>query len=177
MPPRRLAAVVLTLALLALPSGGGAQPSRAERPSYAVGDAWVLTDAAYQLARVERGSYVFTAAGEREIRLTRELSITYVRRGGETLEIQEPPRLAWPLEPGKQSFGRSIVRLGGAHPEVEVYATARVEAAESVRMAGGTFETLRIRYTFDPEIPGQLVSAHQRLGSFAREVAFELSVW
>ena len=78
--------------LLALPPAAAAQAPRAERPTYAVGDTWVLADATYTLARVERGAYVFTAAGEREIWLTRDLALTYVRRGAETIEIQEPAR-------------------------------------------------------------------------------------
>jgi hypothetical protein len=172
-----VALAILLLAAVVLPRASGAQGARPERPTYAVGDTWVLSDATYQLTGADRSGYVFTAAGDREIRLTRDLAVTYVKRGAETLEIQEPPRPAWPLQPGKRSFGRSIIRLGGSHPNIEVYATMQVEGPETVRVAGGTFDALRIRYTFDPEIPGQLVSAHERLGSVAREVAFELSLW
>jgi hypothetical protein len=166
-------AMVLTL----LPAGTQAQKPRAERPAYAVGDTWVLSDATYRLARLTRDAYVFTAAGDREIWLTRDLVITYVKRGSETLEIQEPPRLSWPLEPGKRGVGLAIIRV--ASTGIEAYTNWRVEAAERVTVAGGTFEALRIRYTFDPEIPGRFgsSSALQRYGPVAREAAFEVAWW
>src|SRR4051812_34429291 len=84
------------LALVLLPLVSLAQP-RAERPTYAVGDEWALADATYRLARIERNVYVFTADGQREIRLTRDLGLTFVRRGVESLEINPAPRLPWPL--------------------------------------------------------------------------------
>ena len=160
-----------------LPSLAAVAQPRAERPTYAVGDAWILTDGAYRLDRLTRDAYVFTAAGEREIWLTRDLAITYVKRGAETLEIQTPPRLSWPLEPGKRGVGRSIVRVAGA--DIEVYANVRVEGAERVTVAGGTFEAVRIHAVFDPEIPGQFgsQSAAQRYGTAARDAAFEVTWW
>jgi uncharacterized caspase-like protein len=166
----------VAVALLLLPLAAGAQKTLTERPTYAVGDAWVLTDAAYRLARVDRGSYVFTAAGDREIWLTRELAITYVKRGAQTLEIQEPPRVAWPLQGGKRGTGRSVIRLGSAN--IEVYSIWRVEGPEPVRTAGGAFEAFRIRYSFDPNIPGQFTGSPAQLyGAIAREAQFDLTVW
>ena len=169
--------VSVAVALLLPSLAAVAQPSRAERPTYAVGDAWVLTDGAYRLHRLTRDAYVFTAAGDREIWLTRDLAIAYVKRGAETLEIQTPPRLPWPLEPGKRGVGRSIVRVAGA--DIEVYANARVEAVERVTVAGGTFDAVRIHVVFDPEIPGHFgsQSAAQRYGPAAREAAFEVTWW
>jgi hypothetical protein len=169
--------VSVILALVLLPLGAVAQTPRAERPTYAVGDAWDLTDAAYRLSRLTGDAYVFTAAGDREIWLTRDLAITYVKRGAEMLEIQTPPRLSWPLEPGKRGVGRSIIRVAGA--SIEVYATARVEAAERVTVAGRVFDAWRIHYVFDPEIPGQFgsQSAAQRYGPAAREATFEVTWW
>ena len=167
---------VLLAGLIALPAGTGAQTPRAERPTYAVGDTWVLGDATYRLARLEKNAYVFTA-GDREIWLTRDLAFTYVKRGAETLEIQEPPRVTWPLEPGKRGMGRAIVRVPGASPEVQ--ASWRVEGAERITVAGGTFDTLRVRFTYDPEIPGTFgaLSPYQRYGAAAREAAFEVTWW
>jgi caspase domain-containing protein len=175
MTRRMLAGLAMVLTLL--PAGTQAQKPRAERPAYAVGDTWVLSDATYRLARLTRDAYVFTAAGDREIWLTRDLVITYVKRGSETLEIQEPPRLSWPLEPGKRGVGLAIIRV--ASTGIEAYTNWRVEAAERVTVAGGTFEALRIRYTFDPEIPGRFgsSSALQRYGPVAREAAFEVAWW
>ncbi len=171
---RRRRLLVSAAALLLLPFVAAAQKSRPERPTYAVGDTWVLTDATYRLARVQGGSYVFTAAGDREIWLTRELAITYVKRGAETLEIQEPPRPAWPLQAGKWGSGRSVIRLASSN--IDVYAVWRVEGPEQIRTAGGTFEAFRIRHSFDPDIPGQFTPI-QRHGTASREALFDVTVW
>ena len=168
--------ILAAVTLLLLPLAAVAQKLPAERPTYAVGDAWVLTDAAYRLARIDRGAYVFTAAGEREIWLTRDLAVTYVKRGAETLEIQEPPRAAWPLQGGKRGTARSAIRLSGG--TVEVYSIWRVEGPEPVRTAGGTFEAFRIKYSFDPNIPGRFDgSPGQRYGAIAREAQFDVTLW
>jgi hypothetical protein len=167
----------LALALVLLPLETPAQKLPVERPTYAVGDAWALSDATYRLARLTRHAYVFTAAGDREIWLTRDLVITYVKRGRETLEIQEPPPLSWPLQVGKRGFGRAIIRVATLSLEVQSY--WQVEAAERVSVAGGTFDALRIRFGFDPEIPGQFgsESAALRYGPDARQAAFEVTWW
>jgi hypothetical protein len=169
--------LAVAVALILLPLGTPAQTPRVERPTYAVGDTWVLSDATYRLARLDRNAYVFTAADDREIWLTRDLAITYVKRGSETLEIQEPPRLSWPLKPGTRGVGHAIIRVTGIG--IEAYTNWRVEAAERVTVAGGTFDALRIRYTFDPEIPGRFgsSSALQRYGPVAREATFEVTWW
>jgi hypothetical protein len=169
--------LVGALALLLVPALVRAQTSRAERPTYAVGDTWTLTDATYRLARLTRDAYVFTAANDREIWLTRDLAITFVKQGNETLEIVGPPRLGWPLEVGKRGVGRAMIRVSGA--DVEVYATWRVEAAERVKVAGGAFDALRVRSVFDPEIPGQFtaLTPYQRFGPAARQAAFEVTWW
>jgi hypothetical protein len=173
-PRRPLALAVVALALWS--AAAGAQPPRAERPTYAVGDTWVLRDATYRLARLQREIYVFTAEGDREVGLTRDLNVAYVRRGAEVLEIQEPPRPSWPLQAGKWGATRSVVRLGPAN--VEVYAVWRVEGPEEVRTAGGSFQAYRIRSSYDPFIPGQFgQSPTQRYGMLAREALFEVSVW
>jgi len=173
---RRSLALVTALVLGLALTPAAAQKPPAERPTSAVGDAWVLTDAAYRLARIDRGAYMFTAAGEREIWLTRDLAVTFVKRGPEWLEIQEPPRVAWPLQGGKWGSGRSVIRLGGGN--VEVYSIWRVEGPEPVRTAGGTFQAFRTRYSFDPNIPGQFTgSPTQRYGPVAREAAFDVTIW
>ena len=154
-----------------------AQKPVVERPSYAVGDAWTLTDGTYRLVRVDRGVYVFTAGDDREIRLTRDLFPTFARRAGDTVEVHGAPPVAWPFEVGKRGFGRAMVRVSGT--DIEVYATWRVEAAERVTLARGAFDALRVRSTFDPEIPGQFgaLSPYQRFGPAARQAAFEVTWW
>jgi hypothetical protein len=165
------------MALMLLPLATQAQTPRVERPTYAVGDTWVLSDATYRLTRLTRDGYVFTAAGDREIWLTRDLVITYVKRGRETVEIQEPPPLSWPLVPGKRGFGRAIIRLATISIEVQSY--WQVEAAERVRVAGGALDALRVRFAFDPEIPGVFgsESAILRYGPDARQATFEVTWW
>jgi hypothetical protein len=164
-------------ALLLLAPAAGAQKPRVERPTYAVGDVWALSDGTYRMTRLAKDAYVFTTADDREIWLTRDLGITFVRRGAERLEVQTVPRLTWPLEVGKTGAGRSIVRVETI--DLEVYATWRVEAAERITVAGGTFDALRVRYKFDPEIPGQFgaLSVYQRFGNSARLALFEVAFW
>jgi hypothetical protein len=173
---RRRALAGLVVGLLLLAPAAGAQKPGAERPSYAVGDTWVLTGAAYRLARVTRDGYVF-AAGDREIWLTRDLAVTYVKQGAETLEIQEPPRLSWPLQVGQRGSGYSVIRLPSI--TIDVYASWWIEAIERVTVPGGTFEAFRIRATFDPEIPGRFGSrsATQVYGPAARDATFEVTWW
>jgi uncharacterized caspase-like protein len=165
------------VALLLLAPAAGAQKPRTERPTYAVGDVWALSDATYRLARLTKDAYVFTAPDDREIWLTRDLGITFVKRGREWLEVQSVPRMTWPLEVGKHGAGRSFVKVETV--DLEVYATWRVEAAERVTVAGGTFDAVRVRYRFDPEIPGQFgaLSVYQRFGNNARLALFEVAVW
>jgi Caspase domain len=174
---RRGWTLVGLVALLLLAPAAGAQKPRLERPTYAVGDVWVLSDGTYRMTRLAKDAYVFTAADDREIWLTRDLGITFVRRGAERVEMQTVPRLTWPLEVGKTGAGRSIVRVETI--DIEVYTTWRVEAAERVTVAGGTFDALRVRYKFDPEIPGQFgaLSVYQRFGSNARLALFDVAFW
>ena len=166
------------LVLLARPPAPEAQAPRVERPTYAVGDTWALGDGTYTLERVERQALVYVA-GDREIRLTRDLTPTYVRRGGESIEIDPARGPGWPLEVGRRGAGNTIVRLRGAESgDVEVYGTWRVVAAEDVQAAGRTVAALRIHHTFDPEIPGRFTSnPYQQYGPIARAARFEYTVW
>jgi hypothetical protein len=168
----------LSSVLLAWPPAPEAQAPRVERPAYAIGDTWALGEGTYTLARVERQALVYVA-GDREIRLTRDLTPTYVRRGGDSIEIDPARGPGWPLEVGRRGAGNTIVRLRGPdHGDVEVYGTWRVVAAEDVQVAGRTVAALRIHYTFDPEIPGRFTSnPYQQYGPVARAARFEYTVW
>src|SRR5436190_13495427 len=115
--------LVALLALVLLPLASFAQP-RAERPTYTVGDEWALADATYRLARIDRNVYVFTADGQREIRLTRDLGLTFVRRGADVIEINPAPRVPWPLEVGKWGSAATLVRLG--NDSADAWLTCRV---------------------------------------------------
>jgi hypothetical protein len=175
--PGWLVALVLALA----PLVAGAQTPRAERPTYSVGDTWALADATYRLARQEKDVYVFTADGDREIRLTRDLGLTFVRRGAASLEVIPAPKLPWPLQVGKWGSLTVFIRQTGDAPgAADAWLTWKVEAQEPVTVGGRTLPAFRIRYTFDPDRPGQGVvwsSAAQRLGDFARQLAFEVALW
>jgi len=169
-------ALVLLLALGLLPLLAVAQGARADRPSYAVGDEWALADATYRLDRIERNVYVFTANGQREIRLTRDLGLTFVRRGSELLEINPAPRVPWPLEVGKWGSMATLVRVGS--DSADAWLTWRVEAREPVTAGGRTHDAFRVRYSLNADRPGiNPNSAMQRIGNLAREITFDVTLW
>jgi len=143
-----------------------------------VGDPWALTDATYRLARVDRQGFVFTAEN-REIWLTRDLTLRYVRRGRESIEVDPTLGPGWPLEVGRRGAGIVLVRLQGEDSgEVEVYATWRVMGWEDVEVAGRKLPAFRILYTFEPEIPGRFSSnPYQQYGPIARQARFDYTVW
>ncbi|HTO12419.1 MAG TPA: caspase family protein [Candidatus Binatia bacterium] len=171
-PARRGLAALLALALL--PLAALAQTSRAERPTYAIGDEWALADATYRLARIDRNVYVFTADGQREIRLTRDLGLTFVRHGADTLEINPAPRLPWPLEVGKWGSGPALVYLPAG--SADAWLTWRIEAREPVVAGGRTQDAVRIRYSLSSDRPGAS-SATQRLGDLMRQITFDVTLW
>jgi hypothetical protein len=168
----------LVFVLVALPLVAGAQKPRAERPTYVVGDTWALADATFKLARVDRGSYVFTA-DDREIWLSRDLTPQHVRRGRDSIEFDPAPSLTWPLEVGRRGARISLVRFRGSeNGDVEVYTTWRVMDYEEVATGGGRVPAFRIHHTVDVEIPGRFnVNPHQQYGLIARAARFEYTVW
>jgi hypothetical protein len=149
---RSVAGTLAGLAVLLCGVPAAAQPPRADRPSYAIGDKWIRSDGAYDLLRIEHGRYVFAADGGREIHLTRDLGVAKVIRGGQVLlELDPPPGLSWPLEVGQSGvtwltlrsldpqLGQSVVRL-----------TWKVEAYEDVRVPAGAFKAFRIVQVLEP---------------------------
>jgi hypothetical protein len=122
---------------------------RAERPVYRVGDTWLRTDGEYQLSRVERDVYVFSAGAGKEFHLTKDLAIARIVLDGRTeLDIDSPPKFAWPLEVGKWGVGRAFWRSPPPRPLVtftgSISVSWQVELAEDLATAAGTFRTLRI---------------------------------
>jgi len=173
---RRLAALLVLL--LVAPLGTAAQSQRAERPTYSVGDEWALSDATYRLARVDKDVYVFTAEGNREIHLTRDLGLTFVRRGGDSIEIAPAPRLPWPLEVGKWGSHPVLVRLAAG--AADAWMTWRIEAREPVVAGGRTQTAFRIRYSVNAERPGFSAGTNSpllRLGDLARQITFDVTLW
>jgi Caspase domain len=176
---RRTAWLGLVVVLAALAPGLSAQP-RGERPTYAVGDTWALADATYRLERIEKDVYVFTAEGNREIRLTRDLGLAFVRHGAESIELVPPPRIPWPLQPGKWGSQAVFIRLGGSTSgAADGWLTWRVEAEEPVTAGGQTRSAIRIHYAVGSERPGRGSGrdAALRLGDLARQVTFDVTLW
>ena len=65
MPTRTISlAILLLLAACAAPqqeTGPAEPPPRAERPTYALGEKWLLDLGAYELIRIEDDRYIFSA--------------------------------------------------------------------------------------------------------------------
>ncbi|HZN50916.1 MAG TPA: hypothetical protein VFD81_09805, partial [Methylomirabilota bacterium] len=84
-------AVAALVAAHATPLRAAAAP-RAERPVYHVGDKWPRTDGAWELTRIEKDGYVFSAGGDKEFHLTKDLGVTKIVLDGRTeLDIDSPP--------------------------------------------------------------------------------------
>lgn len=69
---RGASSAVVLMAALALLLGAHpvlAQKPRAERPTYAVGEQWLLKDGVYELMKVEKDRYIFAANTDRGSRL------------------------------------------------------------------------------------------------------------
>ena len=140
------------LSLLASSAPALAQAPRAERPTYTTGDKWILTYGVYDLVRIENDLYVFAAAGDREIHLTKDLTIAKVKRGNSVWEFTPPPSISWPLEVGKSGtiFTFWSRPDGGGRLNIEW----KVEAYEDVTVPAGTFKAFRITYSFLLGPPG-----------------------
>jgi hypothetical protein len=122
---------------------------RAERPVYHVGDKWLRTDGAWELTRVEKDGYVFSAGPDKEFHLTKDLGVTRIVLDGRTeLDIDSPPKFSWPLEVGKWGVGRALWRSAPPRPLLgftgAINVTWQVDLSEDLATAGGTFKTLRI---------------------------------
>jgi hypothetical protein len=126
-----------------------ADTPRAERPVYHVGDKWPRTDGAWELTRIEKDGYVFSAGRDKEFHLTKDLGVTKIVLDGRSeLDIDSPPKFAWPLEVGKWGVGRAIWRNAPPRPLLgftgAINVTWQVDLAEDLTTAAGTFKTLRI---------------------------------
>lgn len=137
----------LGLSLLASSAPVLAQTPRAERPTYNIGDKWVLQVGVYDLIRIENDLYIFAAEGGREIHLSKDLSLAKVRRpDGAAIEFEPPPRVTWPLEVGKSGY--SIGRWSTPQGRGSITISWKVEAYEDVTVAAGTFKAFRVTYAW-----------------------------
>jgi hypothetical protein len=150
---------------------GAAPPSdkiRAERPVYQVGDKWVRTDGAYELVRINKDVYVFSAGAGNEFHLTKDLNIVKIVLAGRTeLDIDSPPKFTWPLEVDKWGVGRAFWRSAPPRPLVtftgSISVSWKVDLAEDLVTAAGTFRTLRINQRIET-VSGAFGGSGQQFG-------------
>ena len=138
---------VLLLAALAvalLPPEALAQKPQAPRPTYAVGDRWVRNDGVYELIRIEDDHYVFAASADRQVHLTRDLTIARIQKGNSLLEFDPAPKLAWPLEVGKSGSSRGTWRWEGNSAGAYSQFLWNVAAFGEVPIPGGSIKAFRI---------------------------------
>ena len=127
--------------------------SRAERPTYALGERWIRYDGAYELIRIEGDRYVFSAGPSAEIHLTKNLGLAKIQRGTSVMEFNPPPDLSWPLEVGKwgtvEGTWRTPQRPGGFPARF----TWKVDAYEEVDVVAGKFVAFKISLVMTPAGP------------------------
>ncbi len=144
-----LAPLALFLLLLC-PGPAPAQPKpRAERPTYTLGEKWIRSDGVYELIRVEKDRYVFSARPKWEIHLSKDLGIARIQRDDGVIEFAHPIDLKWPLEVGQTgSLNTSwqTPSTSGRWPPIAV--TWKVDSYEDVKVFAGTFKAFRILMTF-----------------------------
>jgi hypothetical protein len=144
---RGVLTILLTLGLAACASvqSGVSQGPSAERPTYILGEKWIRNDGEYELIRIEKDRYIFSAGAGREVELTKDLAIAKVRRGEDMMAFDPPPKLAWPLAVGKNGYDRfTWHRSWNPSGSPSVAFTWKVEAYEDVQTLAGTFKAFRI---------------------------------
>lgn len=151
-------ALTLGVGLALILPGAAAWPQkpRAERPTYNVGDQWVLTDGLYDLIRIDKDRYVFAAGTRRQIQLTKNLVVADVLRDGVwEWSIDPAPELSWPLEVGKWGVLHRAILRSRDHPAgVRVRVAWEVKAYEDVAVAGAVFKAFQILYSVDIDLGG-----------------------
>jgi uncharacterized caspase-like protein len=144
----RLAPLIFLLLLLS-PGPAPAQPKpRAERPTYTLGEKWIRSDGLFDLVRIEKDLYVFSARPKWEIVLSKDLGLARVQRGDSVIEFTHPLDLKWPLEVGKSgsqnTSWQTPMTSGRWYP---ITVTWKVASYEDVQIFAGTFKAFRILIT------------------------------
>jgi uncharacterized caspase-like protein len=130
-----------------------AQKPRAERPTYAVGEQWLLKDGVYELIKIEKDRYIFAASADRQIHLTKDLALVSVLRDRVwEWDLFPVPELSWPLEVGKWGvIHRATLKTRDNRSGVPVRVAWEVKAYEDVRVVGGLFKAFQISYMVNIE--------------------------
>jgi len=145
----RLALLASLLLLLCPGAAPGQTKPRAERPTYALGEKWIRSDGVFELIRVEKDRYVFSARPRWEIHLTKNLGIARVQRNDDVYEFAHPLDLKWPLEVGQagsQNTSWQTPGTSGRWPPIAI--TWKVDSYEDVKVFAGTFKAFKILVTF-----------------------------
>lgn len=100
-PTARLAPFALLLLLLCQGPAPAQPKPRVERPTYTLGEKWIRSDGVFELIRVEKDRYVFSARPRWEVHLTENLGIARIQRNDGVIEFAHPIDLKWPLEVGQ----------------------------------------------------------------------------
>jgi uncharacterized caspase-like protein len=156
---RRLSSLApLALIAVVLSSGSApAQPPRAERPTYTLGEKWIRSDGLFELIRVEKDGYVFSAKPKWEIHLTKDLGIVRIQRGDGVFQFAHPIELKWPLEVGQTGSLNTTWQTPGTSGRWPPVAIAwKIASYEDVTVPAGTFKAFRILITFTRQDRSQL---------------------
>lgn len=165
----RFAILFAVLALALCPAPAGAETPRAERPTYRVGDRWIRNDGTYELTRIEKDLYVFSAGSGNEIHLTKDLGVARVVRGGQVeLDVEPPAKLTWPLKVGTWGSALGVLRSNPPKALNQFSGSVRlvwaVEAYEEVRGPAGAFEAFKVVHRI--ETPSSAMSSTGTLWEF-----------
>ncbi|MBM4443324.1 MAG: caspase family protein [Candidatus Rokubacteria bacterium] len=118
---------------------------RAERPAYQQGARWIRSDRVYELIRIDPETYVFSAEGGHETRLSRDLVPIVFSGGMPVFQFTPTPRITWPLEVGKRGSQRGTF-LSGSGDTYHAEFRWEVEAWEEVTVPAGKFKAFRLAF-------------------------------
>ena len=144
----QLLSLIAALSLLLSSVPSLAQTPRAERPTYAIGDKWILGMGVFDLIRIENDVYVFSNEKAREIRLTKELGLVKSEGPMGLLEFYPSLPLEWPLEVGKKGERQiewQTPRSGGFR---RIYVEWKIQAYEDVQVSAGSFKAFKIHHAW-----------------------------
>src|SRR3989338_2101616 len=144
----QLLSLIAALSLLLSSVPSLAQTPQAVRPTYSIGDKWILGMGVFDLIRIENDVYVFSNEKAREIRLTKELGLVKSEGPMGLLEFYPSLPLEWPLEVGKKGERQiewQTPRSGGFR---RIYVEWKIQAYEDVQVSAGSFKAFKIHHAW-----------------------------